>query len=84
MPVYEYVCRGCEHRFDLLLPHSRADAPGPCPSCANGDVRRAFSRIGVALNAWGFGGTDSMVPDRPTRGDFKTVKETAERMGDGG
>lgn len=82
MPVYEYRCVGCERLTDRLLPHARVDDPGPCPSC-QGELRRLFSRVGVKLSGWGFSRTDGMVPDRPGRGDFRTVSERADRIASG-
>lgn len=82
MPVYEYACAGCDARTDRLLPHDRADVPGPCPACG-GRLERRFSRVAVKLAGWGFSATDGMVPDRPGRGDFKAVRDRAERFSDG-
>ncbi len=84
MPVYEYVCRDCGAESDRIVPHAEADAAGPCPSCG-GTRRRRFSRVAVKLEGWGFSRTDGMVPDRPGgRGDFKTVRERAEKLADTG
>ena len=83
MPVYEYECAGCQARVDHLLPHGRADAPGPCADCG-GELQRRFSRVAVRLEGWGFAATDGMVGDRPGRGDFKAVRERAEKLSDGG
>lgn len=44
MPLYEYVCRSCEHFFDRLVPVAGADAV-PCPSCGATEVRRLISVI---------------------------------------
>jgi putative FmdB family regulatory protein len=83
MPVYEYLCTACGKSLDRLLPHERADDPGPCEAC-DGTLRRRYSRIGVRLEGWGFSRTDGLVPDKPGgRGDFKTVRERAERIADG-
>ncbi len=32
MPLYEYYCRQCEKKFELLRPMSRSDEPAACPS----------------------------------------------------
>lgn len=82
MPVYEFRCSECEQVTDRLLPHERADDPGPCPQC-DGTLERRFSRVAVKLQGWGFSKTDGMVPDRPGRGDFRTVSERAERIAGG-
>ena len=81
MPLYEYVCPD-GHEVERLLPMSRSDDPGPCPKC-DGELRRRFSRVAVKLQGWGFSRTDGMVPDRPGRGDFRSVAERAERIADG-
>ena len=83
MPVYEYVCVSCGDRFDLLRRHADADAPAPCPICDEAS-RRAFSRVAVKLEGWGFSRTDGMVPDRPGRGDYKEVAARADRIAEGG
>lgn len=84
MPVYEYVCAVCGRRTDRILPHDRADEPGPCPDC-DGELSRRFSRVAVRYDSWGFNATDGLVPDRPGgRNDFKTVRERAEKLSDTG
>lgn len=83
MPVYEYLCQECGAATDRLLPHSRAHTPGPCPSCGADQLQRRFSRVAVRLEGWGFSATDGLVPDRPGRGDFRQVRERAERISEG-
>jgi putative FmdB family regulatory protein len=83
VPVYEYACEACEARVERLLVHARASEPGPCPGCG-GRLARRFSRIAVKLEGWGFSSTDGMVPDRPGRGDFKQVRDRAERISENG
>ena len=83
MPVYEYVCTACGNSQDRVLPHEQADAPGPCEAC-DGTLKRRFSRVAVRLEGWGFAKTDGLVPDKPGgRGDFRTVRERAERIAEG-
>jgi putative FmdB family regulatory protein len=33
MPIYEYVCRKCDSKFELMRPFSLSDAPASCPTC---------------------------------------------------
>lgn len=82
MPLYEYVCTACGQSREHLVPHERADRPGPCPAC-DGDLRRRFSRVGVRLEGWGFARNDAMIPERPGRPDYHTIRERAERISDG-
>jgi len=39
MPIYEYVCPGCDLRFELLRPLSQADEGASCPHCHNSAER---------------------------------------------
>jgi len=43
MPLYEYCCRRCQTRFELLRPAARADEPTICPTCQGNDIRRLIS-----------------------------------------
>jgi putative FmdB family regulatory protein len=49
MPIYEYVCRDCGHRFEYLtLPASpRAE----CPACRNHDLEQLISLSAVSSEA---------------------------------
>ena len=41
MPIYEYVCMGCEEHFEELV---RLDDPAPpCPNCGQAKSERQFS-----------------------------------------
>ena len=42
MPLYEYYCRQCEDKFELLRPMSRSDEPATCPRGHEG-AERALS-----------------------------------------
>jgi putative FmdB family regulatory protein len=42
MPVYEYLCRTCDTRFEARRPMSEAGAPIPCPG-GHEDTARLLS-----------------------------------------
>jgi putative FmdB family regulatory protein len=44
MPIYEYSCRTCEHRFETLV---RAQEQPACPHCEGTDLERAPSAFAV-------------------------------------
>jgi len=44
MPIYEYVCSGCEHRFETLV---RGSEQPSCPRCRGRDLDKQFSVFGV-------------------------------------
>ncbi|MBI4317953.1 MAG: zinc ribbon domain-containing protein [Chloroflexi bacterium] len=43
MPLYEYRCSACAHKFELLRGFSSADNAAPCPCCGALEVRRLVS-----------------------------------------
>ena len=40
MPIYEYSCKACANRFDLLV---RKKTTPACPSCESQDLERLMS-----------------------------------------
>jgi putative FmdB family regulatory protein len=60
MPLHEYLCRTCGHRFEKLVSIAKADAKQPCPQCGGRDSEKlisAFSaRASSSLPAGGPGG----------------------------
>lgn len=46
MPVYEYKCRSCGDKFELLLPVSRRDdLELRCPKCDSAEIERGMSCV---------------------------------------
>jgi putative FmdB family regulatory protein len=41
MPIYDFECRACGHRFDELV--KDAEQHPPCPECAAPGAQRRFS-----------------------------------------
>ena len=54
MPIYEYLCHGCEERFEKYV---RAFGESvSCPACLSADVEKllsSFTMTGVAADAEG-------------------------------
>ncbi len=44
MPIHEYACRACHHRFETLV---RASDTPRCPSCDGADLERLISLFAV-------------------------------------
>lgn len=58
MPIYEYRCNRCGHRFERLQKMSDPD-PERCPDCAaEGEVTRLMSAVGFRLKGGGWYETD--------------------------
>ncbi|RMF87270.1 MAG: zinc ribbon domain-containing protein [Nitrospinota bacterium] len=51
MPIFEYQCQQCQHRFEVLQ-RVRQETPSPptCPRCGSQEVQRLISRF--HSNAW--------------------------------
>ena len=50
MPVYEYQCQNCGHRFPKLSRSVQSvgeSAATPCPECGSIQTQRIFSRIAL-------------------------------------
>ncbi len=43
MPLYEYVCQDCGHRFDSLRSMKQADLPLECKKCSSLKTTRLIS-----------------------------------------
>ncbi|MFC5743871.1 FmdB family zinc ribbon protein [Dyella tabacisoli] len=57
MPIYEFECSGCGHRFDRLQKLSDPD-PETCPQCAAPRVQRKLSAPSFRLAGSGWYETD--------------------------
>jgi putative FmdB family regulatory protein len=53
MPIYEYLCDGCDTRFEQLQTVNDRAAPS-CPSCSTDRVRRLISASSFQLKGTGW------------------------------
>lgn len=44
MPLFEYACRECGHRFETLVVGGRTP---DCPRCASKDLEKLYSAFGA-------------------------------------
>jgi putative FmdB family regulatory protein len=57
MPLYEYRCEACEHRFEVIQKYS--DEPiVVCPSCGQGRVEKLLSSPAIQFKGTGWYITD--------------------------
>ena len=57
MPIYEYECPRCTHRFELRRTFSE-DGSASCPQCGC-DAQRIFSPVPIIFKGSGFYSTDN-------------------------
>lgn len=67
MPIYEYQCAECGHRFDKLVRTAAAAATVECPVCHSAHCKKAFSLFGTSHGAAGRA-TDAGASCSPTGG----------------
>jgi putative FmdB family regulatory protein len=48
MPLFEYECRTCDRRFEMLVTASRQPV---CPSCQGRDLEKLVSVFGVGSSS---------------------------------
>jgi len=53
MPVYEFQCRSCEHRYDDLMSLDASIDDQTCPECASSDVTKLVSRFRAKVASGG-------------------------------
>ena len=73
MPIYDYECEKCGHRFDLRQ-HFDAEPVGTCPNCA-GRTRRRFHSVAVIYKGSGFYTTDYKNNGYSPPGEEKSEKK---------
>ncbi len=79
MPIYEYECETCQHRFEVMQKFS--DKPiKKCTQCA-GPVHKVLSPPALVFKGTGWYVTDYA---RPERERARSRKASSEAKGNGG
>jgi len=74
MPKYEYACKSCGERLEVV--QTFADAPlTECPACA-GPLRKVFSAPSIAFKGSGFYRTDNRKRRTEPTSDTKPETKT--------
>jgi putative FmdB family regulatory protein len=47
VPIYEFACRSCAHRFEELVKANGSSPIVPCPSCGSDQTLRLMSAFAV-------------------------------------
>ena len=69
MPLFEYTCRACSHRFEVLV--RTGDTPA-CPACASEDLEKMLSNPAIKSNS-----THALALKAARRRDAKQGAENA-------
>jgi len=65
MPMFDYSCKACNHKFEDLVKH--ADDLVPCPKCGSEDVIKHMGAPSFDLRGPGFYSVD-YGPTKPKNG----------------
>jgi putative FmdB family regulatory protein len=63
MPIYGYLCKSCEHRFDVLQKMSD-DPLVHCPDCGDASLQKELSAPKFRLKGGGWYETDFKTGDK--------------------
>ena len=81
MPIYEYLCDSCGHRFEEYRRATSRTVP-QCPECG-GCARKVFRPVGIIFKGSGFHSTDYRKPEpkpaRPEKEAEEAPKKTADK-----
>jgi len=87
MPIYEYECEACAHRFDTLQKFSEA-ALTKCPECKKESLRKLISAAAFRLKGEGWYETDfksgnkKNIAGGESSGDAGSSEKNAANSGD--
>ena len=82
MPLYEYECGACGHRFEIIQKFSDGP-PDACPKCGKGPLQRLLSSPAIQFKGTGWYVTDYAGKGRgsekggdESKGDAKPAAKT--------
>jgi len=80
VPLYEYQCKKCKHRFEKI--QSFSDAPiKKCPSCGANAVEKLFSAPAVHFKGSGFYVTDYAKKSSSAEGSYSGESKAESKSG---
>ena len=81
MPVYQYICQSCNHKFEVKQSFND-EGKAHCPKCKN-RARRLFIPVPIIFKGSGFYVTDSAkksdIQDSPKEAPKETKEPAAEK-----
>ena len=77
MPIYEYACRSCEHRFETIQ-KTAEDPLSECPECSRPTLKKLLSAPVFRLKGGGWYETDFKT------GDKRNIVETGNGKAEAG
>ncbi len=54
MPIYEYKCSNCDHKFEILHRSITKVEDVNCPKCKSAEIKKMLSTFSASFNGGGF------------------------------
>jgi len=77
MPLYEYECGACGHRFEIIQKFSDGP-PDACPKCGKGPLQRLLSSPAIQFKGTGWYVTDYAGKGRSSESSKSEAKPGAK------
>ena len=81
MPIYEYKCKACEHKFDKLQKISD-DPLKDCPDCGQPELVKLVSAAGFRLKGTGWYETDFKNSSKKSNDTTKSSSSDSSKSSD--
>ena len=81
MPLYEYQCEACDHRFERIQKFSDPLAD-TCPKCGKGPVRKLISSPAIQFKGSGWYITDYAKKSSSDGGSTTSAEAAADKKSD--
>ena len=65
MPIYEYECLSCSHRFEELIRSAGQERKLSCPDCGSRRIRRRLSTFAAVQSSEDNPGCPTCPPEPP-------------------
>lgn len=78
MPLYEFQCPKCGHRFERIQKFSDPD-PRKCPECGAGKIERLLAAPAVQFKGSGWYVTDYARKGSATHSEHKSESKSEEK-----
>ena len=54
MPIYEYKCNNCDHKFEILHRSITKVEDVNCPKCKSAEIKKMLSTFSASFNGGGY------------------------------
>jgi len=76
MPNYGFICNGCKHTFDKMLPIKDREIPlsEACPKCGKNEINKDYGSMTQSIAS-----DTTLTPDKATGGQWSELMNRMKR-----